>query len=180
MTSLQVQLIDVNRELVHVDPVNHALLVTHADGPGGAGGSWAISQGQSFTISNTEESLPNTNIDFVLTVTNTTHVTLEFASEGTTTCWFYDAPTHSDNGGASTFANRNRNSALANTTTAQKNPTVSSVGTQLWSGLAMIGDHRQMQHFILDAGDYLIRMTEANGIRTWQSVTIDIWEPDLA
>jgi len=181
MASLQVQLIDTNRELVHVDPVNHALLVTSADGgSSGAGGSWAIDNGISFTAG-VADKIGSGQRSYlrIQAGANALYATFTWTGEDIAQVYVRKDPTVSAES-AATAVNRNGESATTSLATVTVPTTVSSIGTAVWTSLVPPGGGKDSQQFILEPNsDYLILIEDISGTTQFFGMNIDFYEPDL-
>ena len=180
MASLQVQLIDVNRELVHVDPANHALLVTSADGgSSGAGGSWAIDKGISFTAWVHLNLTANARMYMHISVgANPIRATVSTSVEEGAAMSFYEGATITVESAVSLLA-RNRTASETTTTTIFRPTSITLDGTELWSATLPPG-HKDTQEWNLAANtSYIVFLQNVSAIAGRASVNVDFWEPDL-
>ena len=95
----------------------------------------------------------------------------------------YEDTTTSADGAVDTIFNRNRNVADDNTTEIYTTPTVTGVGTMLWSitlGASKAlpgGTARDDQELVLDGGSkYMLRIVEPNVAATTVNVSFDWYE----
>lgn len=96
-----------------------------------------IHQGNCFAVSQlTDDVADDANLDFLLVVgAKEAHITFEGSSEGLAWNFLYESPTITANGTEVTPRNRNRESSVTSTVTVYSGPSVSAVGTLLFTGL---------------------------------------------
>jgi ribosomal protein L35 len=142
--------------------------------------------GDHFAVKKTEALARNTRKDILIVTPNTTrwaHMIKGIEStESLITVSFYENTVTSADGTLDGGYNRNRNSATAHTTVVYEGPTVTSVGTLLYSmavgvGRGVGGSTRDDEEILLKQNTkYLLRITEANIANTIINWSLDWYE----
>ena len=99
--------------------------------------------------------------------------------------WFFEDPTSTDDGSAVSRINRNRASANTSSLLVFTGPTLTGDGTKLSEGLipggsggnANGGQAVSLMEWILNEGDYLVRLTNEDGGASADSIALHWYEP---
>ena len=125
----------------------------------------------------------NADLEILVRVVDAAHFRPNMALSGDAVGALYAGPTTSDDGSALTIQNRNQFSSRAATTLAFSGPTASAPGVVLdqavmpgGSGPFAVGSDEGFGEWILDPGDYLVRLTNKAGATKPASIQLDWYE----
>ena len=115
------------------------------------------------------------------------HVALRAGAGGDAEVAFFEGPTSSADGSAVGALNRNRASSIVATTLVFEGPTLSADGTPLASGFvpggtggnSIGGSVDTFGEWVLDANDYLVRLTNRAGTAQPAALSLIWYEPPL-
>lgn len=126
----------------------------------------------------------NGDVEIHMKVTNPMHLREIIGTEGTVHVFLFEGPTVSEDGTEITCYDRNRVSANPPTTEVFHTPTTSADGTELASMVLPGGSKNQAtgslstgrEEWILDAGSYMLRLTNKSGGAADIAVQLDFYE----
>lgn len=144
-----------------------------------------VHRGQLFSIDQFVLGVANNgSIDFLIRVTTALHISPRGSAGGDARMFIYEGPTTTSDGDTATAKNRNRSSSKVTVSEFFTGPTVTDVGEELsdiliaggGAGNSSGGKASTFAEWVLDPGDYLIRLTNIAGAAKILHLELDLYE----